>query len=117
MIKEPGMTRIQSVFVQVSIMAFASLVFCVASEAVAETSPGEEAFVKHCSVCHAKGGNIINPAKPLSKKDLGKNGVRKAADIVAKMRNPGPGMTTFDKSTVPDKTAQEIAEYILKTFK
>jgi cytochrome c6 len=33
------------------------------------------------------------------------------------MRNPGPGMTTFDEKTIPDKQAKEIAEYILKSFK
>ena len=38
-------------------------------------------------------------------------------DIVAKMRNPGPGMTKFEKKDVSDKEARAIAEYILKTFK
>jgi cytochrome c6 len=33
------------------------------------------------------------------------------------MRNPGPGMTKFEASTIPDKDAMEIARYILKTFK
>jgi cytochrome c6 len=33
------------------------------------------------------------------------------------MRKPGPGMTQFDKKTVPDKEANAIAVYILKTFK
>jgi cytochrome c6 len=33
------------------------------------------------------------------------------------MRNPGPGMTKFDKKTISDKEARAIADYILKTFK
>jgi cytochrome c6 len=83
----------------------------------AAVSPGEQAFVKNCAVCHPNGGNIINPAKTLHKKFLASNGIRKPADIVGKMRNPGPGMTQFDEKTIPDETAKAIAEYVLKTFK
>jgi cytochrome c6 len=83
----------------------------------AAASPGEQAFVKNCAICHPKGGNIINPDKPINQKTLASNGIRKPADIVGKMRNPGPGMTKFDEKTIPDETAKVIAEYILKTFK
>ena len=83
----------------------------------AAASPGEQAFLKNCAVCHPKGGNIINPAKPLNQKALASNGIRKPADIMGKIRNPGPGMTNFDEKTIPDATAKVIAEYILKTFK
>ena len=83
----------------------------------AEGSQGEAAFAKNCAVCHPGGKNIINPAKTLSNKTLAANGIRDAADIVAKMRNPGPGMTQFDEKTIPDATAKAIAEYILKTFR
>ena len=83
----------------------------------AKASPGEEAFVKNCAVCHSSGGNIINPAKPINKKALEAKGIRKPADIVRQMRNPGPGMTRFDEKTIPDKEAKAIAEYILRTFK
>ncbi len=78
---------------------------------------GETQFKDHCAVCHPDGGNVINPAKTLHKKDLDANGIKRPADIIAKMRNPGPGMTQFDKKTIPDKEAQTIAEYILKTYK
>ncbi|HMK49253.1 MAG TPA: c-type cytochrome [Thermodesulfovibrionales bacterium] len=78
---------------------------------------GEELFKEHCAVCHPDGGNIINPKNTLHKKDLLANKIQKPADIVKKMRNPGPGMTKFDKKTIPDKDAKKIAEYILKTFK
>jgi cytochrome c6 len=63
------------------------------------------------------GGNSVNAAKTLHKKDRDADGIKKPADIIAKMRNPGPGMTQFDKKTIPDKAAQAIAEYITKTFK
>lgn len=74
-------------------------------------------FEKHCASCHSGGGNIVNPAKTIKKGDLNKAGIKTWKDIVAKMRKPGPGMTEFDKQTIPDKNAKAIAEYILKTFK
>jgi cytochrome c6 len=77
---------------------------------------GEALFKQNCSVCHVNGGNIINPQKPLHKKEREANGVKTSGDIIKKMRNPGPGMTKFDKKTISDKDAKKIAEYILKTF-
>jgi len=77
---------------------------------------GEALFKQHCFPCHPDGGNVINPQKTLHKKDREANGVMTAADIVGKMRNPGPGMTKFDEQTIPDADAKEIAEYELKTF-
>jgi cytochrome c6 len=88
----------------------------IQAESSAKASPGERAFAKHCAVCHANGGNIINTSKPLYKKVLEANGFRKPSDIVRNMRNPGPAMTRFDEKTIPDKEAMAIAEYILKTF-
>lgn len=87
------------------------------ANAAVKASPGEQAFVKYCAVCHANGGNIVNSAKTLSKKVLAANGIKSAADIVKNMREPGPLMTRFDKETIDDKTARAIADYILKTFK
>jgi len=78
---------------------------------------GKKEFEEHCAVCHKDGGNTINPAKTLSKKDREANGVKNAKDIIATMRKPGPGMTAFDKKTISDKEAKAIAEHILKTFK
>ena len=81
-----------------------------------EAKSGEALFKQYCSVCHPEGGNNVNPQKTLQKKDREANGVKSASDIVGKMRNPGPGMTNFDENTIPDKDAQAIAEYVLKTF-
>jgi len=78
---------------------------------------GQAEFKEHCAVCHPDGGNIISAKKTLHKSDLMANNVKTAADIINKMRNPGPGMTKFDKKTIPDGEAKKIAEYILKTFK
>jgi cytochrome c6 len=77
---------------------------------------GEAKFKALCSVCHPNGENVMNPKKTLHKQDREANNVKTADDIVAKMRNPGPGMTKFDEKTVSNKDAHEIAEYIMKTF-
>ncbi len=84
--------------------------------ALAAEEKGEALFKKNCAVCHVNGGNIVNPQKPLHKKEREANGVKTAADIIKKMRNPGPGMTKFDEKTISNKDAKKIAEYILKTF-
>ena len=96
------------------------LLACAAVAAVpamALATSGEDLFKLHCAACHADGGNIINSKKTLKKADREANGVKTAKDIIGKMRQPGPGMTTFDAKTIPDKDAKAIADYILKTFK
>jgi len=95
----------------------ASTVLVVAGAAVAFAASGEELFKQHCAACHPDGGNIIKPQHTLQKKSLEQHGIKNWQGIVKNMRNPGAGMTTFDKKTVPDKDARAIAEYILKTFK
>ncbi|MCL4492757.1 MAG: c-type cytochrome [Nitrospirae bacterium] len=87
------------------------------AEKAVKGKSGEELFKTHCSVCHPSGGNIINPRKTLRKGDREANSVKTPADIVGKMRNPGPGMTRFDKKTIPDADAKKIADYIVNTFK
>ncbi len=77
---------------------------------------GEALFKQHCAVCHPDGGNVVNPAKTLHKKDRDANNVKTANDIIHRMRKPGPGMTMFDQKMISDKEAKEIAEYVLKTF-
>lgn len=105
-------------FIIIFMMAFMVFIFSTAGTSTAQkVSPGEKAFVEHCAVCHKDGGNIVNPVKTLQKKSLAANGIGTPNDIVKNMRNPGPAMTRFDKEAIDDKTAQSIAEYILKTFK
>jgi len=91
----------------------------IAVSAFAEKKPaqsGEALFGANCKVCHPDGGNIINAAKTLHKKDRDAHNIKKAEDIIKTMRNPGPGMTKFDEKTIPNADAKAIAEYILKTF-
>jgi cytochrome c6 len=88
-----------------------------AQQAKGKTFDGKAEFDKHCGICHANGGNTINPAKTLSRKSLESHGIKTPKDIVMKMRKPGPGMTRFDEKIISDREAKAIADYVLKTFK
>ena len=98
-----------------SLSLFAAPGFCVTKKG--DKIDAKAKFEQLCASCHPKGGNIVNPQKPLSKSSMAARGIKTEKDIVAKMRNPGPGMNKFDAKTVPDKEATAIAGYILKTFK
>ncbi len=106
----------KKIFILFSVFAVTALVYGAFSSAEEQGGRGEALFKQHCSPCHAGGGNAINPKKTLHKKDREAYGVNDSSDIVRRMRNPGPGMTKFDETMIPDKDAKEIAEYILKTF-
>ncbi len=107
--------RVLTVACMLALAAFATGSF--ADTKKGQKIDGKKEFEEHCAVCHKDGGNTINPAKTLSKKDRMANKVKSAADIVKLMRKPGPGMTPFDAKTISDKEAKAIAEYIIKTFK
>jgi len=77
---------------------------------------GKAAFQQNCIACHADGGNEVNPEKTFSRADLQRNNIRTPEHIVRIMRNPGPGMLTFDATTLSDEDALAVAEYILATF-
>jgi len=77
---------------------------------------GKTLFVKNCSPCHPKGGNIINPKETLHKADREANGIKTKEDILRTVRNPGPGMTKFNKTDLPDSDVLKIGEYIINTF-
>jgi cytochrome c6 len=77
---------------------------------------GEEKFKALCAMCHPGGGNIVNPKKTLHKGDRESNNIKTTDDIIKLMRNPGPKMTKFNEKSVPEKEAQAIADYVLKTF-
>jgi len=82
-----------------------------------EKISGKKEFEKHCASCHPNGGNIVNNRKTLNASSLKVNGVKGSKDIIAKIRKPGPGMTSFDEKTISNREANAIADYVLKTFK
>jgi cytochrome c6 len=112
-----GDERMKRITIVVAVIFIASLSTVVFAEKSSVKNPGEAKFKEHCTLCHPDGGNIVNPRKTLHKKDLTANNVNNVGDILKIVRNPGPGMTPFDAKTLSDKDAEDIAKYILKTFK
>lgn len=78
---------------------------------------GETLFRQYCANCHPNGGNISDPKRTLHGPVLRKNHITRPEDIVRIMRNPLSRMIRFDPSTLSDRDALAIAEYILITFK
>jgi cytochrome c6 len=78
---------------------------------------GEALFKQYCAVCHPDGGNASDPERPLYGSVLQSKRITSPDDIVKIMRNPLSRMIRFDPSTLSDKDARAIAEYILETFK
>ena len=78
---------------------------------------GEALFKQYCSSCHPNGGNVSDPRRPLYGSALRRKHITKPEDIVRIMRNPLSRMIRFDVSTLSDKDALAIAEYILATFR
>lgn len=116
-------TAMKTIYIAGSVFLF--LVF-LTGPGFSEEQTGEALFKANCASCHPEGGNILNAKKTLSKKDREANNIITAADIINKMRNPGPvpthpqewaGMKMFDNYKISDDKAQKIAEYILTTFK
>lgn len=100
----------------IAIVFIISVVATQGNKSIAAEKSGGALFKEHCALCHPGGGNIVNPQKTLHKKDREAHNVLKESDIIHLMRNPGPGMTKFGPSAIPDHEAKKIAEYILKTF-
>ena len=48
---------------------------------------------------------------------LAANGISQPEDIIVLLRNPGRGMPRFDRSTIPDDEARNIAVYVMSTFR
>jgi len=105
------------IIVAVAVVGLWSFAVTTSAKGQEKERSGEAEFNEHCVVCHPGGGNVINASKTLHKKDLEANNIGTAVDIIKLMRNPGSGMPKFDESSVSDKGAKEMAEYILKTFK
>lgn len=82
----------------------------------AALADGKGDFEQFCSGCHPDGGNTINPAKTLRKMTREANGIRRPADIVRILRNPGEGMRRYTKQDLSNERAEALAAYILKTF-
>jgi cytochrome c6 len=82
-----------------------------------ETRSGEALFKQYCSSCHPNGGNVSDPERTLFASALKRNHITSADDIIRIVRRPISRMIRFDESTLSDKDARIIAEYVLTSFK
>lgn len=88
----------------------------VAARQEAGKFSGETLFKQFCSNCHPDGGNASDPERTLHGGALRKHHINKPEDIINIMRNPLSRMIRFDKTTLPDRDARAIAEYILEAY-
>jgi cytochrome c6 len=77
---------------------------------------GEALFRQYCASCHPDGGNVSDPERTLHGSALKKKHITTPDHVVRVMRRPLSRMIRFDVATLPDRDAQAIAEYVLKTF-
>ncbi len=78
---------------------------------------GEALFRQYCAPCHPDGGNVSDPQRTLHGSVLKRRHISTSGDIVRIMRNPLSRMIRFDVSSLSDRDARAIADYILTTFK
>ena len=78
---------------------------------------GEALFRQYCAPCHPDGGNVSDPQRTLHGSVLRSRHIRTPEDIILIMRNPLSRMIRFDVTTLSDRDARAIADYILTTFK
>ncbi|KGG17144.1 MULTISPECIES: c-type cytochrome [unclassified Prochlorococcus] len=75
-------------------------------------SKGEHLFIKNCSGCHIKGGNIIRRNKTLKLKDLHRNGLDTTEEI-AKIAREGIGSMSGYKEVLGENGDEIVANWIL----
>ena len=89
----------------------------VATERPGMLQSGEALFKQYCAACHPNGGNVSDPKRALYGSVLKSNHITTPEDSVRIMRHPLSRMIRFDASTLSDKDARAIAEYVLKAFR
>jgi cytochrome c6 len=79
----------------------------------ADAGAGATVFSANCAACHAGGGNVINPAKTLTQKDLEANGKNSADAIATQVTNGNGAMPAFGGRLSADDI-QNVAAYVLE---
>ncbi|NER25421.1 MAG: c-type cytochrome [Symploca sp. SIO1B1] len=95
------------------ILAIALFSFAFATPALAAGAPdGAKLFKKNCAVCHAGGGNTLNPNKTLSQADLTANG-KDTLEAVVKQVTYGKKQMPRFKGRLKDNEIEAVATYVL----
>ena len=69
---------------------------------------GEKIYAAKCSACHPGGGNVIEPAKPVT----GSHKLEDLNTLIGWVRNPKPPMPAFSASSLSDEACKELLAYI-----
>ena len=73
---------------------------------------GEKLFAADCSACHARGGNLIDPGKPV----LHSPKLKDLDTFLAWIRHPAAPMPAFPASKISDAEAKELYAYIMNVL-
>jgi cytochrome c6 len=83
------------------------------TQGTAAPASGEQLFKEQCASCHAHGGNILNPKKPLKGSPL----LKTFEGFLSQIRKPMQPMPPFPVSKISDQQARQLYDYILKQEK
>lgn len=92
-----------------------TMIFPGSTDLSAQTRDGANLYAVHCGACHAAGGNIINPALPVT----GSAKMKSLAVFSAFNRNPLKAdgskgiMPAFPKDKISDQEMKLIYDYSL----
>jgi mono/diheme cytochrome c family protein len=102
------MQRAMLIFLMTGILVSLFIILGL-TRATSQPQTGEVLFQQNCAACHANGGNVINPQKPL------KDGpsLKSFATFLPWIRKPVQPMPAFPPSTISDRQAKELYDYIL----
>jgi cytochrome c6 len=104
----------RTVFISLLAMIFVGLLIIAGlTQRAAGAVSGEQVFKEQCSACHAGGGNILNPKKPLK----GSPPLKTFAAFLTQIRKPQQPMPPFPPSKISDEQAKQLYDYILKQEK
>lgn len=83
---------------------------------ISKQAHADAIFDKHCSSCHAGGGNIIKSAKGLDQVSLDANSVNSADKIKALVTNGKAPMPAFGKLLSADDI-ESVSSFVMKQAK
>ncbi len=98
--------------ISILVLGVAIFSFAFSHPALADAAAGAKVFSGNCASCHARGKNLVNPAKTLSQKDLEKYGMHSVEAIMNQVTKGKGAMPAFGRRLKPDQI-QNVADYVL----
>jgi uncharacterized membrane protein len=73
---------------------------------------GEKLFVSRCQNCHPGGGNVLEPAEPIT----GSKKLNNFKLFLGWIRDPEPPMPAFPPAKISDEQARQLYDYIVNVL-